>query len=65
MVDKLLKLLEPTLVEHDEWDEVSELVAQTISRGTGASRQRRAFARAGRIQDVVDLIVAETAVGGI
>jgi carboxylate-amine ligase len=65
VVGKLLEFLEPALVEHDEWDEVSELVQQTISRGTGASRQRRAFARAGRMQDVVDLIVAETAVVGI
>lgn len=43
-----------------DWDEVSSLVQQTVRKGTGAARQRRAYERAGRLEDVVDLIVAET-----
>jgi carboxylate-amine ligase len=46
-----------------DWDEVSTLVRETLRRGTGARRQREAYARDGRIEDVVDLIVAETAQG--
>jgi carboxylate-amine ligase len=42
---------------------VSALVRQTMERGTGAQRQRQAYHRAGRLEDVVDLIVAETAQG--
>jgi carboxylate-amine ligase len=50
----------PALEDSGDWDEVSGLVKQTAERGTGASRQREAFARRGRIEDVADLIVAET-----
>ena len=46
-----------------EWDEVSALVGQTLRRGNGATRQRAAHARAGRFEDVVDLIIEETARG--
>ena len=36
---------------------------EALADGTGAARQRAAFARSGRLEDVVDLIVAETARG--
>ncbi|HEX8492809.1 MAG TPA: carboxylate-amine ligase [Pyrinomonadaceae bacterium] len=62
-VEKLLAALRPALEEHEEWDEVQTLVRETIARGTGATRQRAAYAQAGRYEDVVDLIVAETAKG--
>jgi carboxylate-amine ligase len=61
MLDTLLAFLRPALDESGAGDEVSGLVEQTVERGTGASRQRQAFARAGRMEDVADLIVAETA----
>jgi carboxylate-amine ligase len=63
VVDRLLAVLQPALEKHGEWDEVSGLVRRTLERGNGASRQRTAYARAGRMEDVVDLIVAETAEG--
>jgi carboxylate-amine ligase len=43
---------------------VSELVRATLKRGNGAARQREVFARAGKFEDVVDFIAAETTGGG-
>jgi glutamate---cysteine ligase / carboxylate-amine ligase len=61
VVDRFLRLLRPALEAHGDWEEVSALVERTLRRGTGAARQRAAFARAGRIEDVMELILAETA----
>ena len=63
MIDALLDFLRPALEEAGEWDEVAALARQTLARGNGARRQRAAFARAGRLEDVVDLIVEETGRG--
>lgn len=63
LVGKFLAFLRPSLEEHEAWDEVSTLVHETTARGTGAARQRAAYARSGSFEDVVDLIVAETAKG--
>jgi carboxylate-amine ligase len=62
-IDSLLDYLRPTLEVSGEWDEVSGLTRETIARGNGADRQRAAFARAGRFEDVVDLILEETSLG--
>jgi glutamate---cysteine ligase / carboxylate-amine ligase len=62
-VHNLLNFLRPSLENAGEWDEVDALVDQTLARGTGARRQREAFARSGRLEDVVDQIIAETAQG--
>jgi carboxylate-amine ligase len=62
-VDALLRFVQPALEETGEWDEVSSLVRQTLARGTGADRQRAVWAQTGRLEDVVDLIVKETARG--
>ena len=59
-VRALLDFARDPLEAAGEWDEVSALVDQTFARGGGARRQREAFERAGRIEDVVDAIVAET-----
>lgn len=61
VVDRFLRLLRPALEAHGDWEEVSLMVERAMRRGTGAARQRAAFARTGRIADVMDLIVAETA----
>jgi glutamate---cysteine ligase / carboxylate-amine ligase len=61
VVDRLLDHLRPDLEEHGEWDEVSALVQQTLVRGTGARRQRDAFARRGDARDVARPIADETA----
>lgn len=63
LVEKLLAFLRPALEEQGEWEEVQALVRQTIERGNGAARQRAAYAQAGRYEEVVDLIVRETAAG--
>jgi glutamate---cysteine ligase / carboxylate-amine ligase len=61
LIEKLLAFLRSALEENGEWDEISGLVRETLRRGTGAKRQRDAYARNGRLEDVVDLIVGETA----
>lgn len=62
-IASLLAFVQPSLEAAGEWDEISSLVRQTLARGTGASRQRAAFARAGRMEDVVDHLIAEMARG--
>ncbi|MBW3642136.1 MAG: glutamate--cysteine ligase [Actinobacteria bacterium] len=64
MLDTLLGFIRPALEEHDEWEIVSGLVHQVVQCGTGAARQRRAFDRAGRLEDVVDSVVAATSPAG-
>lgn len=60
VVASLLAYVRPELEDAGEWDEVSGLVERTLRRGTGAARQRRAHESSGRLQDVVDHVVAET-----
>jgi glutamate---cysteine ligase / carboxylate-amine ligase len=61
LVERFLTHLRPALEEPKEWDEVADLVDATMTRGPGAERQRAAYARTGRFEDVVDQVVAETA----
>jgi carboxylate-amine ligase len=61
LVGELLDFVRPGLEEAGEFEEVSWLVYDILRRGTGAQRQRDAFARSGRLEDVVDLVVEETA----
>jgi carboxylate-amine ligase len=63
MVAALLDFVGPALDEFGEREEVSALVDATLRDGTGAARQRRAFARAGRPEDIVDYIVEQTGPG--
>jgi carboxylate-amine ligase len=60
MVDRLLDFLRPALDECGDWERVSSLVAGVVEGGTGAERQRRVFERRRRLEDVVDLVIAET-----
>ncbi len=60
VVGKLLDLSRQALEESGDWDEVSSLAGETLERGTGARRQRRAYERNGRLEDVVDGLVEET-----
>lgn len=61
VVGRMLERLRPALEEHGEWEEVHGLVQEVLDRGTGATRQRAAYAQSGRYEDVLDLIVSETA----
>ena len=63
MIDKLLAFLRPALEASGEWDEIAALTDETVERGNGAARQREAFARSGRLEDVVDYIIEETSKG--
>ncbi len=63
MIEKLLDFTRPTLEEGGDWEEVSSLVRETLERGNGAMRQREAYERAGRFEDVVDMLVEETLQG--
>lgn len=62
VIEQLLLHLRPALEEYGDWEEVSEIVRATLTRGNGATRQRAAFRRADNFEDVVDLIMAETAI---
>ncbi len=63
MIDKLLAFARPALEEQGDLEEVSALVSETLERGNGARRQRRVHERAGRLEDVVDMLIEETAQG--
>ncbi len=62
-IQKLLDFARPALEELGDWDEVSGIVRETLERGNGATRQRAVYRRTGRLEDVVDMLVAETARG--
>jgi carboxylate-amine ligase len=64
VIEKVLAFACPALEEDGDWEEVAALVRETLERGNGASRQRRAYLRAGRLEDVVDMLIKETAPGG-
>ena len=61
VVTELVRLLRPQLEDTGDWDIVSELARQVLIAGTSAARQRRALRRRGRLTDVVDQLIAETA----
>jgi glutamate---cysteine ligase / carboxylate-amine ligase len=61
VVTELVNSLRPQLEQSGDWDTVSELSRQALIVGTSSARQRRALRRRGRLTDVVDLLIAETA----
>ncbi|KAA9378603.1 YbdK family carboxylate-amine ligase [Microbispora cellulosiformans] len=60
VVNRLLEGLRPQLEARGDWALVSSLAAEALDGGGSAARQREAFRRAGRLTDVVDLVLAET-----
>jgi carboxylate-amine ligase len=60
LIEKFLSFVRPSLEAAGEWDEISSIVRETMQRGTGAVRQREVYKRTGRLEDVVDYMVAET-----
>ncbi len=60
VVRAFLELLRPALDEAGEWDEVDTEVRRVLAEGTGAARQRDAYRRRGRLEDVVDFVLAQT-----
>ena len=63
MIEKLLAFARPALESCGDWEEFSSLARETLERGNGATRQRETYGRAGRLKDVVDTLLEETAQG--
>jgi carboxylate-amine ligase len=61
VVTELVGSLRPQLQDSGDWDIVSELTRQILIAGTSSARQRRALRRRGRLTDVVDQLIDETA----
>ena len=61
MVRVFLAAVRPGLEAGGDLEEVTELVEATVARGTGAARQRQELRRTGRLEEVVDMVVTETA----
>lgn len=60
VVEDLVERVRPQLDRLGDAREVERLVDRVLRDGTGAARQRRAHAQAGRIEDVVELLVGST-----
>ena len=61
VVNDLVSSLRPRLEDSGDWEMISELTRQALLAGTSSARQRRALRRRGRLTDVVDQLIAETA----
>jgi glutamate---cysteine ligase / carboxylate-amine ligase len=57
----LLRWIRPALEFAGDYEMVTTGIDRLLLDGTGAVRQRRAFARRGRRDDVVRFLVAQTA----
>jgi carboxylate-amine ligase len=55
-VSQLLAHVAPALRDRGEYEEVEALTTAIVRRGNGATRQRSAFARRSRLEDVVDSV---------
>jgi carboxylate-amine ligase len=63
VIEKLLAFTRPALEEHGDWKGVSVLVDDTLKRGNGAVRQCQVYERSGKLVDVVDALIEDTAKG--
>lgn len=61
LLRSMLNQLRPELEMSGSWELTSDLCEQALARGSSASRQRELLRRTGSVDDVVDLLVAETA----
>jgi glutamate---cysteine ligase / carboxylate-amine ligase len=61
VVTDLVASLRRQLEEAGDWVLVSRLTKEVLIAGTSSARQRRALRRRGRLTDVVDQLIAETA----
>jgi glutamate---cysteine ligase / carboxylate-amine ligase len=61
VVSGLVDSLRPQLEESGDWSIVNDLTWRVLTAGSSAARQRRALRRRGRLTDVVDQLIAETA----
>ncbi|MBL6278296.1 glutamate--cysteine ligase [Micromonospora fiedleri] len=63
LADRLVRLVRPALDEAGDRQRVEDWLARLGTDGDGATRQRAAAAARGRLTDVVDEIIAQTAPG--
>ncbi|GGL37874.1 carboxylate-amine ligase [Planomonospora parontospora] len=63
VVRRMVEGLRPQLEAAGDRELVTSLAEEALARGSSAARQRAAFARNGRLADVVDLVLAETRSG--
>ncbi len=61
VVTELVDSLRPQLEHSGDWETVSELSREALIAGSSSARQRRALRRRGRLTDVVDQLIDETA----
>jgi carboxylate-amine ligase len=61
VVNELVGSLRPQLEDSGDWEIVRESASRALVTGTSSARQRRALRRRGRLTDVVDQLIAETA----
>src|ERR1700692_3601363 len=61
VVGALVDSLRPQLEQTGDWGMVGEMSRQALAMGTSSARQRRALRRRGRLTDVVDELIVETA----
>ncbi|MDF2823218.1 MAG: carboxylate-amine ligase, YbdK family, partial [Mycobacterium sp.] len=61
VVTGLVESLRPQLEQSGDWPMVNDLTRRVLAAGSSAARQRRALRRRGRLTDVVDQLIAETA----
>ena len=61
VVTELVHMVRPQLEASGDWNVVSQLADRVLVAGTSAARQRRALRRRGRLTDVVDQLIDETA----
>ena len=61
VVTDLVRSLRPQLEAVGDWSMVDDLTRQVLIAGTSAARQRRALRCRGRLTDVVDQLLVETA----
>ncbi|TQS23415.1 glutamate--cysteine ligase [Microbispora sp. KK1-11] len=61
LVDRLLEHVRPVLEENGDWTPLIDQLERVRRSGSGAVRQRAAYARRGRLRDVAELLMAQTA----
>ncbi len=61
ILTQFVDAVRPQLEENGDWDLVSQLASDAATRGSSAARQRRVLRRRGKLTDVIDHLLAETA----
>jgi carboxylate-amine ligase len=63
VVEALVEHVTPSLIDSGDWETVDRLVADVLASGTGADRQRAAFAQGGRLSDIIADAIAVNGTG--